>query len=139
MDMREKLARAMARKLIEQGDALDCGDDPDMADTIPVEGWASLESFRFDGSIYLWGLADAVLDALMEPDEGMIAAALPHVDAPSYEQQQLGKRALTLLPPVRIEQRFKGEVAASEMVRDWQAMIDAACTPEAHVEPGEEG
>lgn len=74
----------------------------------------------------MFARARGAIAAMRDPDPRMIAATLPLISEPSHEQRELGKRALALLPPVRIEQHHKGEIAAAEVVRDWQQMIDAA-------------
>jgi len=61
-----------------------------------------------------------------EPTPEMVAATLPMAAQPTRQQVAIAKRALALLPPIRVEQYFQGETAAAELVRDWQAMIDAA-------------
>lgn len=74
--------------------------------------------------------ARGAIAAMREPDPRMVAATLPLIAEPTHEQRELGKRALALLPSVRIEQHYKGEIAAAEVVRDWQQMIDAALAEE---------
>jgi len=70
--------------------------------------------------------ARAAIAAMRDPAPRMVAAALPLFQAPTEEQRAIGRAALALLPPVRIEQHYQGEQAAADLVRDWQTMIDAA-------------
>jgi hypothetical protein len=79
-------------------------------------------------------LAVAAIRAMRDPDPRMVAAALPLIQHPTDEQRAIGKAALALLPPVRVEQHFLGEQAAADLVRDWQAMIDAAAGPQGNEE-----
>jgi hypothetical protein len=115
MDMREKLARAICAKgggnFCRTVDDCPCGRGQ-------APHWSRCAAT--EDQLYLSGnmeAADAVLEALMEPTEGMIEAALS---------------------PLYIKAGEEWAEAEAHLRQDWQAMITAARTPEAHVEPGEE-
>jgi hypothetical protein len=71
------------------------------------------------------GIARAILQALREPTEAMVRATLVQTDI-SAEQIQYGKAVVDGMPPLAPERQRDGMIAAAELVRDWQAMIDQA-------------
>lgn len=66
----------------------------------------------------------AVVGAIREPSEGMVATVVQAVGDPTPDQWALGERANATLTTTNM----LGETACAEVVRDWQAMIDAALT-----------
>ena len=72
--------------------------------------------------------AIAALTAMRNCTPEMIAAALPTVGNPTMEQTAIGSKAIELLP--RTSRDALGIRIAAEMVRDWQAAIDAALAGE---------
>jgi len=63
----------------------------------------------------------AVLEALRNPTPETVASVLPRIQSPTTEQQSIGAAAVRLLG----EEQPVAFVVAGEMVREWQAMIDA--------------
>lgn len=66
--------------------------------------------------------ARAVLQAIREPSEGMVASAVQIVGDPGADNWALAERVCEQLG----SQSVNGETACAELARDWQAMIDAA-------------
>lgn len=73
MNMREKLARALCEADGHDPDQLEPGDDPYMNNTEFIDGYNRKgEPCHFFWRHYDRGQVDAVLEAMMEPDEGML-------------------------------------------------------------------
>lgn len=69
--------------------------------------------------------ADAVLAAMREPTEEMLAIAVTMTD---LTDAHMDKAAVVLegMPPLSPARQQEGLRAVADMYRDWQAMIDAA-------------
>lgn len=71
----------------------------------------------------------AVLAALREPTEAMIRATVTQTDH-SVDQLDFAAAVIEGMPPLPPHHQRDGIIAAADVCRDWQAMIDAALASE---------
>ena len=64
----------------------------------------------------------AVLAAIRDPSQGMVAYAAVRAEDPTRQQSEIGEAVAARLGGPQAE----GSLACAAIVRDWQAMIDAA-------------
>lgn len=122
MDLIERVARVIAA---EQGDDFDlCFESK--ADWTASRGIAPGHRFRDinepmkpDFLCAAKGAIAEVLDAMMEPSEGIVAQVVQQVGDPSPEAWAIGDAVALKLGGPQVD----GAWASAELVRDWQAML----------------
>lgn len=72
------------------------------------------------------GAARAAISAMREPSVEMLVTTLPNVSEPSDDAKRLAAEAFSIMSPDREDRVYQAITAGSELVRDYQSMIDAA-------------